>query len=339
MVETLARRPLWDPDLSTAAATLEARRIMVTGAAGSIGRAVCERLQTFPSVQVIAVDRAADLDSVVAAVRHRVDLADTEAVRALMRETAPQVLVHAAAEKHLEVCEQHPDRAWRDNVVAVDRVAAAFAEAASGPALLVSTDKAVSPVSTLGRSKRLAERVWSCRLAATSHGVVRFGNVIGSSGSVLTRWRAQLAAGGPLLLSDPAATRYLMTATESASLLIACLPLCQRGERFVLDMGEPVALEALRVAWLRALGLEPAETAVERCGLKPGERVHERLTERGLEASGAAGIRVEAGRDPELDTAALTDLLARGAASPARVLDEALEERVRAGEAYSEPVS
>jgi FlaA1/EpsC-like NDP-sugar epimerase len=199
-----------------------------------------------------------------------------------LTEHRPDIIFHAAAYKHVTMMEINPVEAIRNNALATRAMARIAAESQVGTFVLVSTDKAVKPATVMGASKALAE--WAVEAAAmryssTQYATVRFGNVLGSSGSVVPIFRRQIAAGGPVTVTDPRMKRYFMTIPESVQLIIRAGSLSEgSGEVFVLEMGEPVGILDLAETMIRLVGLEPErDIAVEIVGARPGEKLHEDL--------------------------------------------------------------
>jgi FlaA1/EpsC-like NDP-sugar epimerase len=199
-----------------------------------------------------------------------------------MSEHRPAVVFHAAAYKHVTMMELNPVEAIRNNALATQIVARIAGETGVETFVLVSTDKAVKPATVMGASKALAE--WAVEAAAVRHpetryATVRFGNVLGSSGSVVPIFRRQIAAGGPVTVTDPRMKRYFMTIPEAVQLIIRAGSLGATGaELFVLEMGEPVRIVELAETMIRLSGLEPErDIAVEIVGARPGEKLHEEL--------------------------------------------------------------
>jgi FlaA1/EpsC-like NDP-sugar epimerase len=199
----------------------------------------------------------------------------------VFEEHSPSVVFHAAAYKHVPLMEENPVEAVRNNAVATRIVAAAAGEAGVERFVLVSTDKAVSPATVMGASKALAE--WAVeaaqnRFKGTRYASVRFGNVLGSSGSVVPIFRRQIAKGGPVTVTDSRMTRYFMTIPEAVQLIIRSGELATGGEVFVLEMGDPVKIIDLAANMIRLAGYEPdVDIAIEIVGRRPGEKIHEEL--------------------------------------------------------------
>jgi FlaA1/EpsC-like NDP-sugar epimerase len=214
------------------------------------------------------------------------DCREEERVREVLAEHRPTAVFHAAAYKHVVMMEVNPVEAVRNNALATRVVARVAGELGVATFVLVSTDKAVKPATVMGASKALAE--WAVGAAAaeypaTNYATVRFGNVLGSSGSVVPIFRRQIAAGGPVTVTDPRMTRYFMTIPESVQLIIRAGSLSGKGsghtgDVFVLEMGEPVRIIDLAEAMIRLSGLEPErDIAIEIVGARPGEKFHEDL--------------------------------------------------------------
>src|SRR5881275_2072541 len=209
------------------------------------------------------------------------DCKEGERMREVFAEHRPSIVFHAAAYKHVGLMERNPVEAVRNNALATRLCARIAGESGVGRFVLVSTDKAVSPATVMGASKALAE--WAVEAAQqrwpdTRFSTVRFGNVLGSSGSVVPIFRRQIALGGPLTVTDPRMTRYFMTIPESVQLIIRAGSLARGGEIFVLDMGEPVKIMDLARNMIRLSGQEPdVDIAIEIIGPRPGEKIHEDL--------------------------------------------------------------
>jgi FlaA1/EpsC-like NDP-sugar epimerase len=218
------------------------------------------------------------------------DCKEEERIREVLAEHRPTAVFHAAAYKHVVMMEVNPVEAIRNNALATRVVAKLAGELGVGTFVLVSTDKAVNPATVMGASKALAE--WAVEAAAasypaTTYATVRFGNVLGSSGSVVPIFRRQIAAGGPVTVTDRRMTRYFMTIPEAVQLVIRAGSLAGKtdaeegvrsGDVFVLEMGEPVRIVDLAEAMIRLSGLEPGrDIAIEFVGARPGEKFHEDL--------------------------------------------------------------
>jgi FlaA1/EpsC-like NDP-sugar epimerase len=290
------------------------RRILVTGAAGSVGSELCRQLVTFEPELLVVFDRAEsglyflDLElkrkqptcRVVPVVGDILDLARLEEV---VREHAPDLIYHTAAYKHVPLMEEHPLDAITNNLFGTESVLAACQNAGVKKLVLISTDKAVRPVSVMGMTKRMAE----CLLQAAGGGpttlvAVRFGNILGSDGSVLPLFQWQISRGGPVTVTHPEATRYFMLLSEAAQLVLQAGAIGQGGEIFFLDTGEPIRILDLARDLLRLSGFHPGkDVPIELIGLRPGERLNEELVMDREELRGTDHPKVFTVRGPILD--------------------------------------
>ena len=312
--DVLGREPVL-MELERVGAYLAGEVVMVTGAGGSIGSELCRQIARVGPRRLILVDHAEDnlfeilreLEEerhVRTALPVLADCKEEERMREVFAEHRPFAVFHAAAYKHVEMMERNPVEAVRNNALATRLVARIAGENGVGVFVLVSTDKAVKPATVMGASKALAE--WAVEAAAAKHretvyATVRFGNVLGSSGSVVPIFRRQIAAGGPVTITDPRMARYFMTIPEAVQLIIRAGSLGEAsGQVFVLEMGEPVKIIDLAEAMIRLSGLEPdKDIAIEIVGARPGEKFHEDLFnpyERPLPTPAQKIVRAE--RDP-----------------------------------------
>jgi len=285
-VDLLGRRAI-DTDIDSIAGYLTGRRVLVTGAGGSIGSELCRQISRFEPASLVMLDRdESALHAVQLSIEGRAmldsrnlvvgDIRDRPRLREVFAEHHPEVIFHAAALKHLPLLEMHPCEAFKTNCVATQNLLELAAETGTERFVNISTDKAADPISVLGYTKRVAERL-TAAMAPTTAGTflsVRFGNVLGSRGSVLTTFRAQIEAGGPVTVTDPEVTRYFMTVEESVQLVIQAGAVGCDGEALVLDMGEPVRIDDVA----RQL-VDQAHRSVEivYTGLRTGEKRHEVL--------------------------------------------------------------
>ena len=290
--DMLGREPV-RMELSRVGAYLAGRVVMVTGAGGSIGSELCRQIARVGPTKLVLVDHAEDnLFEILRELqedRHiqisvpvLADCKEEERMREVFAEHRPAVVFHAAAYKHVTMMELNPVEAIRNNALATRLVARIAGEMGVGTFVLVSTDKAVKPATVMGASKALAEwavEAESAKHPGTSYATVRFGNVLGSSGSVVPIFRRQIAAGGPVTVTDARMTRYFMTIPEAVQLIIRSGSLAEgSGEVFVLEMGEPVKIVELAETMIRLSGLEPEkDIAIEVVGARPGEKFHEDL--------------------------------------------------------------
>jgi len=276
-----------ETDVEAIAGYLRGRRVLVTGAGGSIGSELCRQLYRFAPTQLIMLDRdESALHGVQLSIEGRalldspdlvlVDIRDRAAMRETLDRYRPNVIFHAAALKHLVLLERHPAEAVKTNVWATIDLLELAADAGVERFVNISTDKAADPCSVLGYSKRITERLTSHFSAATGRAYlsVRFGNVLGSRGSVLTTFNQQIERGGPVTVTHPDVTRYFMTVEEAVQLVIQAGAIGRPGEALVLDMGSPVSIA--EVAKLLAARSE-RKVAIEFTGLRQGEKLHEVL--------------------------------------------------------------
>jgi len=286
ILDLLGRRQV-DTDIAAIAGYLANRKVLVTGAGGSIGSELCRQIHEFGPAELMMLDRdesalhgvqlsiygSALLDSpdVILA-----DIRDAEAVKEIFNARKPDVVFHAAALKHLPMLEQYPVEAWKTNVLGTLHVLEAARAAGVTKFVNISTDKAANPTSMLGRSKRIGERL----VAEAADGAsgtflsVRFGNVLGSRGSVLTTFAEQLAHGGPITVTHPDVTRFFMTIPEAVQLVIQAGAIGSPGEVLVLDMGAPVRI--IDVA-RQLMELAGRSARIVYTGLREGEKLHEEL--------------------------------------------------------------
>ncbi|WDT93713.1 polysaccharide biosynthesis protein [Thermoleophilum album] len=289
--DVLGREPV-RMEIDRVGAYLRGRVVLVTGAGGSIGSELCRQIARVGPRMLVLVDNAEtalfEIRRELEQERHFARLAavladcrDATRMREVFLEHRPNVVFHAAAYKHVPLMEENPVEAIRNNAVATRIVAAAAGSAGADRFVLVSTDKAVRPQTVMGASKALAE--WAVEAAqsrypGTRYAAVRFGNVLGSSGSVVPIFRRQIAKGGPVTVTDPRMTRYFMTIPEAVQLIIRSGDLARGGEIFVLEMGEPVPIIELARNMIRLAGYEPGvDIAIEIVGPRPGEKLHEEL--------------------------------------------------------------
>lgn len=284
-ISDLLGRHQIETDVDAIAGYLKGMRVLVTGAGGSIGSELCRQIRRFDPAELMLLDRdESALHAVQLSMRGRAlldspdlilaDLRDQARIFSIMQERQPQVVFHAAALKHLPLLERHPAEAVKSNIWGTLNLLEAAQEVERF--VNISTDKAANPVSVLGYSKRITERL-TAHMASENGDTflsVRFGNVLGSRGSVLTTFSAQIAAGGPLTVTHPDVTRYFMTVQEAVQLVIQAAAIGRPGEALVLDMGKPV-----RIADVARQMAEQASTPIEivYTGIRPGEKIHEEL--------------------------------------------------------------
>lgn len=282
------------------------RVVLVTGAGGSIGSELVRQVARYEPSRLLLVERAepflfqieqemrrahAELDVVPLIA----DVGDEERMTQIFSRHRPAVVFHAAAHKHVPMMEWNPGEAVKNNVIGTLRLGRVAAGHGCDAFVLISTDKAVNPTSIMGASKRVAEQVaqWLGERHPTKFVAVRFGNVLGSTGSVVPTFKEQIRKGGPVTVTDPEMRRYFMTIPEAAQLVLQAGALGKGGEIFILDMGEPVRIVDLARDMIRLSGLRPDEDVeIRYTGLRPGEKLFEEL--------GTTEDRVEKTRHPKI---------------------------------------
>jgi FlaA1/EpsC-like NDP-sugar epimerase len=289
-IEDLIGRQLVETDLTDVAALLLGRRVLVTGAGGSIGAEIVRQISSFghgglfaldndeTHLHDLAVDVAEDADVVLLLA----DIRDSREIARIFELYRPEVVFHAAAHKHVPMLEIHPQEAVKTNIVGTMNVAEAALHAGVERFILISTDKAIQPVSIMGITKLLSERVIrsldgrGCRFTS-----VRFGNVVGSRGSVVPTFMRQIAHGGPVTVTDPEMTRYFMSISEAVQLVLQAAALARGGEVFTLDAGAPINILTLARRLIRLAGRVPdRDVPIAITGVRPGERLTENLMSR-----------------------------------------------------------
>lgn len=284
-IQDLLGRAQVETDLDAVAGLIAGKVILVTGAGGSIGSEICRQVASFQPERLLLLDHdethlfeaAASLPR--SAVQVLADIRDRARVNAVFGAHRPDVVFHAAAHKHVPLLEAHPDEAIRTNVTGTDAVVQAAVAAGASRFVFISTDKAVEPSSVMGASKRLGEQLV---LAANRPGhafcAVRFGNVLGSRGSVVPTFLEQIRRGGPVTVTDGRMTRYFMSIPESVQLVLQAAALSAGGEVFMLDMGKAVNIKELAERLIRLSGKRPGvDIEIQVTGIRPGEKIHESL--------------------------------------------------------------
>ena len=286
IADLLGRRQV-DTNVDEIAGYLQGRRVLVTGAGGSIGSELCRQIAGHGPAELMMLDRdESALHAVLLSLHGQAwldrpevllaDIRDGETLRDLFLRRRPDVVFHAAALKHLNMLEQYPAEGWKTNVLGTRNVLDAATAVSVSHFINVSTDKAADPVSVLGRTKRLAERLTATYAERNSGRFlsVRFGNVLGSRGSVLETFAAQIARGGPVTVTHPDVTRYFMTIPEAVQLVIQAGAIGKGGEALVLDMGVPVRIADVAAS---LIAMEERPINILFTGLRPGEKLHEDL--------------------------------------------------------------
>jgi FlaA1/EpsC-like NDP-sugar epimerase len=323
--DVLGREPV-DVDLEASASYLENETVLVTGAGGSIGSELCRQIARLGPQRLILVDQGetalfeierelVDERGFAPSIPVLADVKSRTKMRQVFDRYRPSIVFHAAAYKHVPLMEANPLESVRNNALGTRILAEIAVEFGAERFLLVSTDKAVNPKTVMGQSKALCEWIVEAFGArediATRFVAVRFGNVLGSSGSVIPIFRRQIANGGPVTVTHPEMTRYFMTIPEAASLVIQAGGIGGRGDVFVLDMGDPVRILDLAKQMVRLSGKEPdRDIAVEIVGTRPGEKLHEELWGAGETAVSTSHPKIMRVSGPTVDALWLQDELA-----------------------------
>ena len=288
--DLLGREPV-DLHMETIGNYITGKVILVTGGGGSIGSEICRQVALHDPKQLIIVDIYENnayniqlelkknypklkLETLIASVR------DKRRVEDIFETYHPEIVYHAAAHKHVPLMEDSPDEAIKNNVLGTYNVASAANKFHVKKMVLISTDKAVRPTNVMGASKRICEMIIQmfAQISPTEYAAVRFGNVLGSNGSVIPIFRQQIKNGGPVTVTHPDIIRYFMTIPEAVNLVLQCGAYAKGGEIFILDMGEPVKILDLAKKMIRLSGHVPGEDIkIEFTGLRPGEKLYEEL--------------------------------------------------------------
>lgn len=290
-LQDLLGRPPARLNLEQIAQLLSGETVLVTGAGGSIGSELCRQIARFGTGRILLLEQAENplfhlerelaqsfpdvrVEPIVA------DVYDGARLRNLFEEYRPRFVLHAAAHKHVPLMEQNPSEAIKNNIIGTLNVIRASQAANVDRVVLISTDKAVNPTSVMGASKRVAEMLMQslANEGPTVLAAVRFGNVLGSNGSVIPIFQQQIAAGGPVTITHPEMRRYFMTIPEATQLVLQAATYSKGGEVFVLDMGEPVYIVDVARDLIRLSGLRPDEDIqIQFSGMRPGEKLFEEL--------------------------------------------------------------
>jgi len=297
--------------------------VLVTGAGGSIGSEICRQISHFNpsklillghgenSIYSIEMELKSLLRNNIQIVTEIADITDRDKIFTIMNEYKPRLVFHAAAHKHVPLMERNPEEAIKNNVIGTKNVAEAAGENDVETFVMISTDKAVNPTSVMGATKRIAEMIVQelDRTSNTRFVAVRFGNVLGSRGSVIPLFKDQIAKGGPVTVTHPDMTRYFMTIPEASRLVLQAGALAQGGEIFVLDMGEPVKIVDLAKNLIRLSGCTEDEIEITFSGIRPGEKLFEEILNKNEVQDYQVHPKIFVGKSVNLDVTKITDLL------------------------------
>ncbi|WP_285800631.1 MULTISPECIES: nucleoside-diphosphate sugar epimerase/dehydratase [unclassified Exiguobacterium] len=291
--DLLGREPV-ELDITGIQAEVEGKTVLVTGAGGSIGSEICRQILKFNPDRLLLLGHGensiylierelreakiqAELIPVIA------DIQDVERLREVFMTYTPHLVFHAAAHKHVPLMEANPHEAVKNNIYGTKNVAEMADEYGASRFVMISTDKAVNPTNVMGSTKRIAEMVVQhlAKSSETKYAIVRFGNVLGSRGSVIPLFKSQIAKGGPVTVTHPDMTRYFMTIPEASRLVIQAGTLANGGEVFVLDMGEPVKIVDLARNMIQLSGFTEEQISISFSGIRPGEKMYEELLKEG----------------------------------------------------------
>lgn len=323
-VEDLLGRAPVKLDIDAISEYVTGTTVMVTGAGGSIGSEICRQLMRFSPRKLLLVGHGEfsiyNIDMELRTTLEQQDteiipiigdIQDRERVFHIVQEYHPSIIYHAAAHKHVPLMEYNPHEAVKNNIIGTKNVAEAADTFGVSKFVMVSTDKAVNPTNVMGASKRIAEMIVQglAQQSTTKFVAVRFGNVLGSRGSVIPLFKKQIANGGPVTVTHEDMTRYFMTIPEASRLVIQAGTLAKGGEIFVLDMGEPVKISDLAKNLIKLSGYTEAEIPIKYSGLRPGEKMYEELLNEDEVFPGQVYEKIYVGRTVEVDRQLIIDLL------------------------------
>ncbi|WP_152657628.1 nucleoside-diphosphate sugar epimerase/dehydratase [Oceanobacillus sp. CFH 90083] len=323
-VEDLLGRAPVKLDIGAISEYVTGTTVMVTGAGGSIGSEICRQLMRFSPKKLLLVGHGEfsiyNIDMELKTTLEQYDtevipiigdIQDRERIFNIVQEYHPSIIYHAAAHKHVPLMEYNPHEAVKNNIIGTKNVAEAADTFGVSKFVMVSTDKAVNPTNVMGASKRIAEMIVQglAQQSTTKFVAVRFGNVLGSRGSVIPLFKKQIANGGPITVTHEDMTRYFMTIPEASRLVIQAGTLAKGGEIFVLDMGEPVKISDLAKNLIKLSGYTEAEIPIKYSGLRPGEKMFEELLNEDEVFPDQVYEKIYVGRTVEVDRQLIIDLL------------------------------
>jgi FlaA1/EpsC-like NDP-sugar epimerase len=313
-VESLLGREVVNLDTPQMQRFVAGKRVMITGAGGSIGSEICRQVARFLPERLVLVERSeGNLFEIDRELRERwigqqvfaevADITDVERCSGVFQTHKPDVVFHAAAHKHVPMMEANPGEAIKNNVVGTRVILDLSIEHEAQSFVLISTDKAINPSSVMGASKRLAEMLVQSRhgMGKTRVAAVRFGNVLGSSGSVVPIFKQQIERGGPVTVTHEEMTRYFMTIPEATQLVMQAGAIGHGGEVFLLDMGKPVKIIDMARRMIQDAGLvEGTDIELRVVGIRPGEKLHEELSHATERARPTSHPRIRVWELPEV---------------------------------------
>jgi FlaA1/EpsC-like NDP-sugar epimerase len=295
ITDLLRRQPV-RLDIGLVGSSLHDKRILVTGAGGSIGRELCRQIALWQPKELIILGHGENsifetllelLNEHASLTIHPViaDIRDLPRIRKVFETLDPQVIFHAAAHKHVPMMEANIEDAITNNIIGTKNIVEAAVAIKVERLVMISTDKAIRPISVMGATKRMGEMIVleAAQRSGSAFSVVRFGNVLGSRGSVVPLFKSQIAKGGPVTITHPEMTRYFMTIPEAVHLVLQSAAMGKGGEVFLLNMGKPIRILDLARDLIRLSGLEPEkDIEITFTGIRPGEKLSEDLWEEGV---------------------------------------------------------
>jgi len=339
-IEDLLGREAVTLDWSGITKTLANKTILVTGAGGSIGSELCRQISRLNPEKLVLLDNSEfnlysiehELNKTFSGLQishYLGDVTDKSYIESVFQENRPQIVFHAAAYKHVPMLENQVRQAMRNNIIGTRNTADAASKHGAEIFVLVSTDKAVNPANVMGATKRSAE-IYCQNLndhSDTSFVTVRFGNVLGSAGSVIPLFRKQIKSGGPVTVTDPRMERYFMTIPEACQLIMQTTVLGTGGEIYVLDMGEPVKISYLAEQMIRLSGKTPGEDIeIDFIGLRPGEKLYEELFHEKEQLEGTSHKKVFLARHRKVDWKKLLKIMDNIKAACEQLEEESLSD-------------
>ncbi|ADC49381.1 capsular polysaccharide biosynthesis [Alkalihalophilus pseudofirmus OF4] len=333
-VEDLLGRDPVELDIEGIADYITNKTVLVTGAGGSIGSEICRQIARFSPEELVLLGHGENsIYAIEMELRRNLpdlnikteiaDIQDREKIFSIMAARTPHVVFHAAAHKHVPLMERNPEEAVKNNVLGTKNVAEAASAAHVNTFVMISTDKAVNPTSVMGSTKRIAEMIVQHMdmISDTRFVAVRFGNVLGSRGSVIPLFKDQIKNGGPVTVTDPEMVRYFMTIPEASRLVLQAGSLAKGGEVFVLDMGEPVKIVDLARNLIRLSGYTEEEIPIVFTGMRPGEKMFEELLSKDEVHDEQVYPKIYRGKTPVVDINVTYEL--------AKTYDEYTKEQLR----------